>query len=255
MESATFSSIRASKVDERELMRCLYPEEVSDVGLIRVAFDAAGKETGEITVFHRRAINELMDRFVSRQLNTSMWEAAEALRELQEMHAQDVGESAKEALALLDEMELQSISGLMTTLTTGNLHGGPEKVAKAIKCLADHFVRGRFQYDDEEHFSILLFRTLRDENNAKILFEAASALELLGNKESLSQIQDSLRNRSWGEFPEVKRKLLMAEHRLCRRFGENPVEIVNDFPASRRRTSSPPSSENTFVRSGKVNKA
>lgn len=253
MEFATFSLLKDKHVDEDELMRCLYPENVSDIDLVRIAFDAAKLGSGKMTVYHRRAINELMDRFVYRKMNTSTWEAAEALRELMDSAPQGMGENAKEALSSIKEgeLELESISRLMTIATIG---GGQEKVANAIRCLADHYVRGRFQYDDEEYFSLLLYRSLRDEKNERVLIEVASALELLGERETLEKIQHALRNRGWEEFPGVRRKLISIERKLCGRFGENPIEIMSELP-SRRRGSAPPSSEKTFVAVKRVGRA
>ena len=241
-----------------ELARCLYPEELSDMDLIRIAFDAANKDSKQITVYHGRAVRELIDRFSSRKMNTSMWEAAEALRELDMMHPEGLGANAKEALSEVSgEMELKSVNNLATFVMTGSLHGENEKIAHAIKCLADHYVRGRFQYDDEEHFSILLYRCLRDEMDGKVLFEVASALELFTNKETLSNIQDALRGRCWNELPEVRRKLLSIERGLCTRLMEKPLEVAHHFANSRRRNSAPGAQacENTSIIVRRVGRA
>lgn len=239
MESTTFSSLRSTVLTYDQLARYRYPEECTDIELIRFAFDAANRKPEEINVFHIRATKALADRFAEGKMNTNMWEAAEALRELRLTHPEVIGENAEEALSFFgDRMEVKSVNSLAIIVITGTLHNDEEKIADAIRLLGDHYVRGRFIYDDEEHFALLLYKCLRDERSPKILLEVASALELFPNKETLGKVQGALRNRSWSEAPEMRRRLVSLERTLCARLREAPLELAHHFANTRR--SAPP---------------
>jgi hypothetical protein len=197
MESATFSLLKASQVDDQELERCRFPRKREETELLRVAFSAANCERKALTILHATAIGELVRRFVLGEIRAHMWEAAEAFRALDNIGDFRIGETVGKTKYWRENEGSLSLMAVEKVIENAGMSSGctPEKRSMAIRVLASHCANGHLSDEEERMFRSIVLWNLRKETNEVILKGVLDSLETAPSRETKGEAARIVRNR------------------------------------------------------------